>query len=302
MSTTQSFLSSAAVLLATVSGTAAKALVKGGLDISVYNSGAKGIFAVSSEIVSGPSEVVLIDAQMGRADAEALVARIKATHKRLKAVYVSQSDPDFYFGLETIRAAFPRVRVFATPGTIAEINATKAGKLAYWGPKLKENAPKSIVVPEALKGDTLTVDGESLRIVGLDGPTPNRTFVWIPSQRAVIGGTAVAANEHVFLADTKSPQSRDNWRKTLARIQALRPVMVVPGHYHLDPDGSAPRSLASVRFTRAYLNAFEAEAAKSAGSDDLIRAMRKRYPGLAGGSSLEISAKVVKGEMKWPAE
>lgn len=88
---------------------------------------------MSSEIVSGPSEVVLIDAQMRRADAQVLVARIRATGKRLKAVYVSQSDSDFYFGLETIRAAFPHVPIFATPETIAAITATKVGKLAYWG-------------------------------------------------------------------------------------------------------------------------------------------------------------------------
>lgn len=153
-------------------------------------------------------------------------------------------------------------------------------------------------MPEALPSDTLTVDGKALKIIGLDGPTPDRTFIWIPSERIVIGGTTIVANEHVFIADTKSLQSRADWRTTLARVAALKPAAIVPGHYHLNPDGSEPRSLASVRFTRDYLDAFEAEARRSATSTGLITAMKARYPTLAGSPLLEIGAKVVKGDMK----
>ena len=293
---------SAVVLSITMGGPPAMAASKGGLEITVYNPGSKGVFAVSSEIISGPTEVILIDAQMARSDAAALVAKIKATNKPLKAVYVSQSNPDFYFGLETIRQAFPSAPILATPQTIADINATKVGKLAYWGPLLKENAPNSIIVPEVLQGNTLTIDGKPLHVVGLDGPTPNRTFIWIPSERAVVGGVAVVANEHVFMADTQSPQSRADWRRTLASIEALKPDMVVPGHYLPDPDGSEPRSLASVHFTLDYLDVFEAQAALSANAAELITKMKALYPALAGEPLLEISAKVIKGEMKWPAE
>jgi len=272
------------------------------LDISVYNPGEKGIFAVSSEIVSGPTEVALVDAQFSTADAAALVAAIKATGKRLKLVYISHSDPDFYFGLETIRAAFPDVSIVATPQTVAAIKASKDGKLAFWGPILKDNAPKTVIVPEALDGDTFSVDGKELKIVGLDGPSPDRTFLWVPSSKAVIGGIPVLANEHVWIADTQTLVSRANWKSTLDAIVALKPDLVVPGHYLPNADGSKPFTLASVQFTRDYLDAVEAEAAKATTSAELIAAMQKRYPGLAGESSLETSAKVIKGEMKWPAE
>lgn len=273
---------------------------KDALTISVYNPGKNGIFAVSSEIVSGPHEVMLVDAQFSTADAETLVKQIKATGKTLKTVYISHSDPDYYFGLETIRAAFPDAKILATPQTVSAIKASKDGKLAFWGPILKENAPKSVVVPEALDGNTLTVDGQRLEIVGLDGPTPDRTFLWLPANKAVIGGIPVIGNEHVWIADTQTSQSRADWKKTLDVIAALKPAMVVPGHYSLNPDGSEPFSLASVKFTRDYLDAFEAEAAKAPDSAALIAAMKQRYPGLAGEDSLTTSAKVIKGEMKWP--
>lgn len=125
-------------------------------------------------------------------------------------------------------------------------------------------------------GDKLTVDGKELKIIGLDGPTPDRTFVWVPSNKAVIGGIPVLANEHVWIADTQTAESRANWKKTLDAIVALKPELLVPGHYSLNPDGSEPFTLASVQFTRDYLDAFEAEAAKAKNSAELIEAMKKR--------------------------
>jgi len=267
------------------------------LKVEVYNPLDKGMFPVSSVIVSGAKEAVLIDAQFQRNDAQAVVQKIKATGKQLTTVYISHYDPDYYFGLDVVLAAFPKARIVATPETVAKIKASKDGKLAYWGPILKENAPKTLVVPQPLAARSLTVDGQALEITG---PEPTRSFVWIPSIKAVVGGIPVLANVHVWVADTQSPASRQDWRKTLDAIAALQPASVVPGHYLLGADGSTPRDLAAVRFTRDYLDAFEEEAAKAADAAALIAAMKRRYPDLGEESSLELSAKVIKGEMKWP--
>lgn len=270
------------------------------LKLDVYNPGTKSMFPVSSEIVTGQTEAVLIDAQFQRNDAEALVQKIKATGKKLTTVYISHSDPDYYFGLDVVQAAFPDAKIVATPQTVAAIQASKDGKLAHWGPILKDNAPKALVVPDALVGDSLTLEGRKIQVVGIDSPTPERTFAWIPSLKAVVGGIPVSANIHVWVADTQTPQSRQDWLKTLDRIQALHPKTVVPGHYLPNANGSAPYTVASVKFTRDYLKAFEVEAAKAKDSAALIAAMKKRYPKLEDASSLELGAKVVKGEMKWP--
>lgn len=270
------------------------------LKLDVYNPGTRSMFPVSSEIVTGQTEAVLIDAQFQRNDAEALVQKIKATGKKLTTVYISHSDPDYYFGLDVVQAAFPDAKIVATPQTVAAIQASKDGKLAHWGPILKDNAPKALVVPDALVGDSLTLEGRKIQVIGLDGPTPERSFAWIPSLKAVVGGIPVSANIHVWVADTQTPASRHDWLKTLDRIAALHPRAVVPGHYLPNANGSAPYTVASVKFTRDYLKAFEVEAAKAKDSAALIAAMKKRYPTLRDTSSLELGAKVVKGEMKWP--
>ncbi|WP_140117836.1 MBL fold metallo-hydrolase, partial [Vibrio parahaemolyticus] len=74
-----------------------------------------------SEIISGPNEVVLIDAQFQNNDAQQLVDKIKKLNKKLTTIYISHSDPDYYFGLETITKAFPEAKVIATSETVAAI-------------------------------------------------------------------------------------------------------------------------------------------------------------------------------------
>lgn len=266
------------------------------LKMEVYNPGEKSVFPVSSEIISGKTEVALIDAQFQRNDAEALVKKIQQSGKKLTTIYISQADPDFYFGLDVITKAFPQAKVLATPQTIEEIEATKAGKLAYWGPILKENAPAKVIVPQPLQGKSFTIDGQSIEVEGLDGPSPEKTFVWIPSLKAVVGGVMVSGNIHLWVADTQTPESRQHWLTTLEKIKALKPVTVVPGHY-LD---NAPQTLASVTFTQNYLTTLNAEIPKAKDSVELIAAMKKHYPELKDESSLELSAKVLKNEMKWP--
>jgi glyoxylase-like metal-dependent hydrolase (beta-lactamase superfamily II) len=293
-------LLSAAAISAALSLGSLAAVAAEPLKLEVYNPGAKSMFPVSSELVIGQAEAVLIDAQFQRNDAEALVQKIKASGKKLTTVYISHSDPDYYFGLDVIQAAFPDAKIVATPQTVAAIQASKDGKLAHWGPILKENAPKALVVPEPLAGDSIELEGRKIQVVGLDGPTPARTFAWIPSIKAVVGGVPVSANIHLWVADTQTPESRRDWLKTLGRIEALRPKTVVPGHFEPNADGSMPYSVASVKFTRSYLQTFETEAAKAKDSAALIAAMNKRYPKLQHAASLELSAKVIKGEMKWP--
>lgn len=148
-------------------------------------------------------------------------------------------------------------------------------------------------MPQVLEGHSLSLEGQQLQVIGLDGPQPDRSFVWIPSLKAVVGGVVVAENIHVWMADTQSAQSHQDWLATLQRIEDLKPRTVIPGHYLGTP------SVKSVAFTADYIQAFDAETAKAKDSAALIAAMKQRYPTLADESSLELSAKVAKGEMKW---
>jgi len=280
---------------ATLGFAAHAAAVEPALKLDVYNPGTAAIFPVTSVLVSGKKEAILVDAQFGKSQAEQLVEKIRASGKQLTTIYISHGDPDYYFGLDTITQAFPKAKVVASQPTVEHIKATVDGKLAFWGPKMGADVPAKTIVPSVLKGHSLTLEGQKLDIIGLDGKQPDRTFVWIPSIKAVVGGVVVAENIHVWMADTQTAQSHKDWLTTLDTIAALKPLTVVPGHYL----GESARSLAPVHFTADYIKAFDEETAKAKDSVELIAAMKKRYPDLGEDSSLELSAKVAKGEMKW---
>lgn len=262
------------------------------LELDIVNPGEAAIFPVASVLVKGKRDAILVDAQFSRAEALKLVERIRASGKRLTTIYISHGDPDFYFGLDVLQQAFPKANIVATPETLAAMRKKADAKLAYWGPILKDNAPRAIVYPQALKGTSLTLEGKQLSIRSV---TPERSYVWIPSIKAVVGGVVLFSDLHVWMADTQSAESRKTWLATLDTIEALQAVTVVPGHF---APGVA-MSPASIAYTRNYLTQFSEAAAKAANSSELIATMQALYPNAGLQSGLQTSAKVATGEMKW---
>lgn len=265
------------------------------LKVEAYNPGHEAIFPVSSVLVTGEHDAILIDAQFGKGQAEKLVENVKRSGKQLKSIYISHGDPDYYFGLDTLVAAFPNAEVLASAPTVEHIQETMKDKLAYWGPKLGSDAPGKLIVPQVLKGNRLELEGQALEVIGLDGPQPERSFVWIPSIKAVVGGVVLSSNQHVWMADTQSAKSHQDWLATLATIEGLKPSIIVPGHAL--PGAQSPAE--SPAFTADYIRTFDKETARSKDSKALIDAMKAHYPGLGEESGLELSAKVAKGEMSW---
>jgi glyoxylase-like metal-dependent hydrolase (beta-lactamase superfamily II) len=273
-------------------GITAHAAAAAPLELDVFNPGEAAIFPVASVLVKGQHDAILVDAQFSRAEALKLAERIRASGKRLTTIYISHGDPDFYFGLDVLQEAFPDAKIVATAQTVAAMHKKADAKLAYWGPILKQNAPQRIVFPEVLKGDTLTLEGKALTV---SGPSPERSYVWIPSIKAVVGGVVLFSDLHVWMADTQSAESRKAWLATLDGIEALHPSTVVPGHFA----PGVPMSPASIAYTRGYVTRFVDAAAKAANSGELITTMQSAYPAAGLQSGLQTSAKVATGEMKW---
>jgi glyoxylase-like metal-dependent hydrolase (beta-lactamase superfamily II) len=263
------------------------------LTLETYNPRDTAVFPVSSTLISGEKDAILVDAQFSNQEAEALVERIRASGKRLTTIFISHGDPDFYFGLDVLTRAYPEARVLATPATVAYIEKTRAPKLAYWGPILKDSAPSRTLVPEQLQDNLLQLEGQRIEVVGHD---PQHTSLWLPGIKAVVGGVLTSANIHLWVADAQSVEARQNWLKSLDELEALQPATLIPGHYL----GEAAMNLDDLRFTRDYLLALQEELPNAKDSDALIAAMKARYPDLEDDSSLELSAKVLKGEMQWP--
>jgi glyoxylase-like metal-dependent hydrolase (beta-lactamase superfamily II) len=261
-----------------------------------FPAGESGFFR-APVLLTGATEAVLIDGGFTLEDGRKLADAIKATGKRLTTVYVSQSDPDYYFSLAPVREAFPGARVVAAEATVAAIRANVQKKLDVWGPKLKDNGPQSlaeVVIPTPSNERRLLLEGEEIEVVDAQG-LANRRYLWVPSLRAVLGGVLVFSGVHVWVADNSTPEERRAWIENLDALAARKPTLVVPGHA---ADGSATDASA-IAYTRDYLLAFGEELTKASDSTALIAAMKRRYPNAGMGVALEIGAKVTKGEMKW---
>jgi glyoxylase-like metal-dependent hydrolase (beta-lactamase superfamily II) len=261
-----------------------------------YPAGEHGFFR-APVLLSGAREAILIDGGFSLPDGRAVADDIKASGKTLTTVYISQSDPDYYFSLEPIRAAFPDARFIAASDTIAAIKASVQKKLDTWGPQLKEYGPRTladIVMPQPFDGPSLQLEGHAIEIVPAEG-LANRRTLWVPSLQAVFGGVLVFSGLHVWTADTPTAEGRAAWVKNLEAIAARKPATVVPGHMAI----TAALDASALAYTRDYLRAFDAEVARSKDSAALIDAMSRRYPDAGLAAALQIGAKVAKGEMQW---
>lgn len=270
--------------------------VHAGLSWQHLPAGETGFFR-APVLLTGATEAVLIDGGFTFADGRAAVEAIRATGKTLTTVYVSQSDPDYYFSLKPITEAFPSARVLAASETVAAIRATVEKKLAVWGPQLKENGPQTlaqIVIPEAFDGPSLSIDGQTIDIVPARG-LANRRHLFVPSLNAVLGGVMLFGGVHVWTADTATKEQRAAWVQQLEELAAREPAVVVPGH--MKPGFAT--DLSAVQQTRAYLLAFEEELARARDAAALKAAMTARFPDFGMGIALDIGSKVATGEMKW---
>lgn len=271
-----------------------KTIEANNLKLEVFNA-SENSFGVASVIVSGKTDAVLIDAQFTLADAEKVAQQIKNSGKKLTTIYISHTDPDFYFGLEVFKKYFPEVTAYATPATVESIKATAQKKLDVWGERLGKAITSNVVLPQVLKGNSIELEGQKLEIIGLE-EFPSKTFIWIPSIKAVVGGINVFGTTfNLWMADAQTADARKNWISVLDKIEALHPEIVIPAH----ANPSSAFDVSAVKHTKSYIQFYEEALKTNKTSEALIAAIKAKYPSLTFETALQIGAKVNTGEMKW---
>ena len=264
------------------------------LELKVFNAEENG-FHVSSVLVAGKTEAILFDTQFTRANALRVAALALDSGKKLTTIYISQGDPDYYFGIEALKQEFPDAKVYASVATVKHINETLQKKLDIWGPRLGANGPRKPIIPEVFTASSIMLEGEKLELINFNNPDSGAPYVWIPSLKAIVGGVSSFSGLHVWTADTATKEARAHWVKSLNTMLARNPEIVIAGHQK----PGAARDASVLTYTRDYLLQFEQALDKSSSSVELITVMKKAYPDAGLGIALEIGAKVNKGEMKW---
>ncbi len=268
-----------------VSGLASSARAEARLTTAVFTASPQG-FLVTSTLIAGEKDAVLVDGQFTLSDAHRLVALVLESRKTLTTVYVTHAHPYHYFGLVVIKQAFPRVKIVAQPATVAEIKKTWAEKVKHWSPMYGANLPTKPIIPDALVGNSLTLEGQTLEIHGaVQGDDSTNSYVWIPSIKTAVAGDIVYQGIFPWTAETTAA-SRTVWSKTLDELAALGATTVIAGH----KDPTLKDDASALALTRSYLKDFDDAAATATSASQLQATMKAKYPRLAMDIVLQIGA------------
>ncbi|MDH6128507.1 MBL fold metallo-hydrolase [Kitasatospora sp. GP82] len=245
-------------------------------------------------LVTGQREALLVDAGLTLSDGRSLVERVRACGKQLTKVFISHGDPDFYFGAEAVREAFPHARFLAAAAVVEHIKETYPARLESWA-RLGPELPTRIVLPEPLPGDAVVLEGHRLELRGADFHLPDRHYLWERQRRAVLGGVLLFQGLHVWTADTPTPAQRGAWIDLLDGMEALEPSFVAAGHRR----AGAPADASAIRYTREYLRVFETEIGQAEDAAAARAALERHYPDAGLRLAAELGTKVAKGELSW---
>jgi len=232
-------------------------------------------FWVNSVIIEGTHEVMLVDAQLTKTNAERVLREIKGTKKPLSIIYITHEHADHFLGLEVFKEAYPGVRIIANSTVVDRIDKVYQQKIDKWKQIVGSGAASHVVAIEKFDGNFIAFDGSKIDVLKhIQGDTDENTMLWIPGQRTLIAGDLVVNNMHLYTAETDS-KARGRWLNSLQTIRELKPSVVIPGHSKV---GAPLDASTAVDFTENYLLVFEEELKKTKDRDSLINTMKERFP------------------------
>ncbi len=245
-----------------------------GFSIKVFTS-PDDQFWTNSVIIEGTHEVMLVDAQLTKTNAERVLQEIEETRKPLSIIYITHEHADHFLGLEVFKEAYPRVRIIADSAVANRINEVYQEKIDKWQKILGSGATSHVVAIEKVDGNFIKFESSKIEVrKNIQGDTDENTMLWIPEQRILITGDVLFNNMHVYTAETDS-KARGKWLNSLQRIRELKPSVVVPGHSKV---GAPLDASTAVDFTENYLLVFEEELKKAKDPDSFINSMKEKFP------------------------
>jgi len=232
-------------------------------------------FWTNSIIIEGTHEVMLVDAQLTKTNAEKVLQEIKAKKKPLSIIYITHEHADHFLGLEVFKKAYPEARILANSKVVDRINKVYQEKIDKWKGILGADATSHTVVISKYDDNFIRFENSKIEILkNVQGDTDANTMLWLPGQKALIAGDVLFNDLHVYTAETDMT-ARKRWLNTLNTIRELKPAAVIPGHSKV---GAPIDATSALTFTEKYLLTFEEELGKAKEPDDLIKAMREKFP------------------------
>jgi glyoxylase-like metal-dependent hydrolase (beta-lactamase superfamily II) len=232
-------------------------------------------FWTNSIIIEGSHEVMLVDAQLTKTNAEKVLQEIQATKKPLSIIYITHEHADHFLGLEVFKEAYPTAKILAGSNVVDRINKVYQDKIDKWKGILGSGATSRTVAISKYDDSFIRFENSTIEILkNVQGDTDENTMLWLPGQKTLIAGDVLFNDMHVYTAET-DVRARKRWLTALQTIRELKPAVVIPGHSKV---GAPIDATSAVTFTEKYLLTFEEELGKAKEADALIEAMKEKFP------------------------
>jgi glyoxylase-like metal-dependent hydrolase (beta-lactamase superfamily II) len=231
---------------------------------------------ISSTLIVGATDAVLVDPPMTIAQTERVTAWVEESGKRLAHIYITHGHGDHWFGTAPIVRRFEGVSVYAAAGTIEvmRMHAEPEFRAKVWDKSFPDQIPDTPVLATTPRGNRFELEGNELRIVEVGHTDTDKTTVLhVPSIGLVVAGDVIYNGCHQYLAETQNG-GLQAWMKAVDQVAALHPRSVVAGHKNkaLKDD---PKCIAE---TRRYLEDAECIIGSSHTALEFYNAMIELYP------------------------
>jgi glyoxylase-like metal-dependent hydrolase (beta-lactamase superfamily II) len=234
-----------------------------------------GFDPITSTLIFGEHDAVLVDAMMTVAEADAVADWIALHNRNLETIYITHAHFDHFYGLGILLDRFPGTRAIATPTTLNAMQSSFTPPIERLARRcFPGQIPTRLVPPEPYARDSFTLEDHEIRIIE-QGHTDSAdtTSLHVPSIGLIVAGDVVYNECHMYVGDT-TPESRKNWIEALDKLAALNATTVVAGH----KKPGAPDSPSAIHDTKRYLQDYD-RLQKTATSDkELFDQMTELYP------------------------
>ena len=192
--------------------------------------------------------------------------------KNLTTIYITHGHGDHFFGLNTILDAFPDARAVTAAAVVPDARRQLSPELmGFWNAIFPGQIPEHPILPDALDGDVLDLEGQQLRIITVgQSDTYPSTIVHIPSLAAVIAGDVAYNGIHQWLLRTDHDK-RMQWIASVEQVEALKPEIVVASHKRPDARDDDPATI--LGDTKTYIRDFDQSLAESRSAQELVDKM-----------------------------